>query len=60
MKEKVYYCDRCHKQHVIWFQQAAPFAPDPWWYTAGQVLLDLTVLLMLVLGIPFILWLVWS
>lgn len=40
--------------------QAVRYEPDPWWYTVGQVLLELTVLLVLILGIPFIIWMVWS
>lgn len=57
---KTYWCSRCKKQHVILFQQAARYEPDPWWYTAGQVLLESVVLLILVFGIPFLIWLFWG
>lgn len=43
------------KRHRLY--QAAPYAPDPWWYTLGHLLLELLVLLSLIIGAPFLLWL---
>lgn len=41
-------------------QQAAPFAPDPWWYTLLLLLRDLAILLTLMFGFPLLIWLVFG
>lgn len=38
--------------------QAASYAPDPWWYLVGQIVLETSILLVLIFGLPFLLWLV--
>lgn len=40
------------------WRQAAPYAPDPWWYTLALLVRDVAILLVLILGLPFLLWLI--
>lgn len=42
------------------FQQAAPYAPDPWWYTLLILLRDIAILLSLMFGFPLLIWLLWG
>lgn len=48
---------RYHKP--VW-RQAAPYAPDPWWYEPLIILRDAVILLVVIFGLPFLLWLVAS
>lgn len=40
--------------------QAAPYAPDPWWYTLLILLRDIAILLSLMFGFPLLIWLVFG
>lgn len=40
--------------------QATPYAPDPWWYQPLLILRDLFILLSLIIGAPFLVWLIMS
>lgn len=42
------------------WRQAAPYAPDPWWYQPLIILRDVAVLLSLILGLPFLLWMLFA
>lgn len=42
------------------WRQAAPVLPDPWWYQPLIILRDVAVLLSLILGLPFLLWMLFA
>lgn len=42
------------------WRQAAPYVPDPWWYEPLIILRDAAIFLGLIMGVPFLVWLVWG